>query len=226
MSRILSEYAVETVSLQQTLLGLLLVVVLSLLVRSHYLNFSSVFANRTHLANILPLISATTLLVIIIVKSSLALSLGLVGAMSIVRFRTPIKEPEELGYLFLAIGVGLGAGSGQFVATAVVVLTILVFMTLLKRFTGVQPLGDFDFFVEIDGPVNDPSSKTEQILGLIADKAESLNLSKVEQSDQSLIISATIGLGNHTELVQLIEQIRTLVPAARCTFIDHKAISL
>ena len=38
-----------------------------------------------------------------IVKSSLALSLGLVGALSIVRFRTPIKEPEDLIYLFLAL---------------------------------------------------------------------------------------------------------------------------
>ncbi len=41
----------------------------------------------------------------------LMLGLGLVGALSIIRFRTPIKEPEELAYLFLAIAVGIGLGA-------------------------------------------------------------------------------------------------------------------
>jgi len=47
----------------------------------------------------------TTMLVISIVKSSLALSLGLVGALSIVRFRSAIKEPEELVYIFLSMAI-------------------------------------------------------------------------------------------------------------------------
>ena len=65
-------------------------------------------------------------LVIVIVKSSLALSLGLVGALSIVRFRTPIKEPEDLVYLFIAIGIGLGYGSGQVMITTILSLIILL----------------------------------------------------------------------------------------------------
>ena len=52
----------------------------------------------------------TTMLIITVVKSSLALSLGLVGALSIVRFRAAIKEPEELAYLFLTIAIGLALG--------------------------------------------------------------------------------------------------------------------
>ena len=63
--------------------------------------------------------------VILIVKSSLALSLGLVGALSIVRFRTPIKEPEELIYLFLAIAIGLGFGAGQIVPSGIISIAIL-----------------------------------------------------------------------------------------------------
>lgn len=226
MKDILPEYAVEAVSLQQTLLGLLLVMVLSLLLRWHFMRYSSVFANRSHLANILPLIAVTTLLVITVVKSSLALSLGLVGAMSIVRFRTPIKEPEELGYLFLAIGIGLGGGAAQFLPTTIVVVVILMFMTAVKRFTAAPDVGDFDFFVEIDGPVEDSSNLTERIVGTMTDRSTSLNLSKIEQSDRGLIIGATIGLRTHSEIVQLIDQIRGLAPAARCTFIDHKAVSL
>jgi hypothetical protein len=49
--------------------------------------------------------------VIFVIKSSLALSLGLVGALSIVRFRAAIKEPEELIFLFFCIAVGLALGA-------------------------------------------------------------------------------------------------------------------
>ena len=61
----------------------------------------------------------TTMLIITIVKSSLALSLGLVGALSVVRFRTAIKEPEELSYLFFTIAIGLGFGANQTLITVI-----------------------------------------------------------------------------------------------------------
>ena len=74
--------------------------------------------------NFIP-ISMTTMFIIVVVKSSLALSLGLVGALSIVRFRTVIKEPEELGYLFLCIALGLGNGASQYLVTSIALVTIL-----------------------------------------------------------------------------------------------------
>ena len=54
------------------------------------------FSDRSLFSKNFIFISLTTMLIITIIKSSLALSLGLVGALSIIRFRTAIKEPEEL----------------------------------------------------------------------------------------------------------------------------------
>ena len=70
-----------------------------------------------------------------VVKSSLALSLGLVGALSVIRFRTPIKEPEELVYLFLAIALGLGYGAGQTFTTSIVfiVIALMVIFWLSRK---------------------------------------------------------------------------------------------
>jgi hypothetical protein len=56
------------------------------------------------------------------------LSLGLVGALSIVRFRAAIKEPEELAYLFFAIAIGLGLGANQ---TLVVLVAFGIAMIIL-----------------------------------------------------------------------------------------------
>ncbi len=89
------------------IINLLLAALLSVLLSGAYVKYGRSLSNRRVLARNLIMITMTTMLIITVVKSSLALSLGLVGALSIVRFRTAIKEPEELAYLFLAIAIGL-----------------------------------------------------------------------------------------------------------------------
>ena len=108
-----------------TLFSFSMCVLMSFIVRDFYIKRSFSLTGKMHIGSIIPILSAVVFLVIIVVKSSLALSLGLVGALSIVRFRTPIKEPEELVYLFLAIAVGLGYAAGQILITTIISLSIL-----------------------------------------------------------------------------------------------------
>jgi len=81
------------------------------------------------------LLIPTMILIITVIKTSIALSLGLVGALSIIRFRTPIKEPEELAYIFIAIAIGLGLGANQVLATVVgfTVVAIVMLPAMFKR---------------------------------------------------------------------------------------------
>ena len=101
-------------SLSAFITSIILSFFLSLLLSKIYRRYSNGFSNPESLARILPILSIGTTIIIAVVKSSLALSLGLVGALSIVRFRTPIKEPEELTYIFLTIGIGLATGASQY----------------------------------------------------------------------------------------------------------------
>ncbi len=107
-------------------------------------HFSHLIGDRNQYKFIFPIIIPTMVLIISILKSSLALSLGLVGALSIIRFRTPIREAEELTYIFIAIAVGLGLGAGQLVPTSIafgfimVALIILSFMKKESDFKGVM----------------------------------------------------------------------------------------
>ena len=112
----------------RTFLSFICCAILSISLKYLYLEKSVSLSNKSHISNVLPILSLITFLIILIVKSSLALSLGLVGALSIVRFRTPIKEPEELIYLFLAIAIGLGYGAGQIIPTSII--SILIFITI------------------------------------------------------------------------------------------------
>ena len=126
---------IDQLDIIPTLFSFFICVLMSFIVRDFYIKRSFSLTGKMHIGSIIPVLSTVVFLVIVVVKSSLALSLGLVGALSIVRFRTPIKEPEELVYLFLAIAIGLGYGAGQVLVTTILSLSILfvIFMWLSNR---------------------------------------------------------------------------------------------
>lgn len=73
-----------------------------------------------------------TAAIIISIQSSVVISLGMVGALSIVRFRTAIKEPMDLVFLFWSISVGIICGAGQFEVAALTSVIITVFILVLE----------------------------------------------------------------------------------------------
>jgi len=115
-------------------ISLICAAILSFLVQLFYVKYSSTLSNRKEFAKNFVILGVTTCIVIMIVKSSLALSLGLVGALSIVRFRAAIKEPEELVYLFLIIAIGLGCGANQLVITVIGILVSLFIIVLYSGY--------------------------------------------------------------------------------------------
>ena len=120
------------VSLTDFIINMLITATLSGLLAYTYTKLGKGFSDRKVTSSNFIYVAMTTMLIITIVKSSLALSLGLVGALSIVRFRTPIKEPEELAYLFIAIAMGLGLGANQTVPTVLGSFVILLAMAFFK----------------------------------------------------------------------------------------------
>ena len=92
---------------------LLLALAAGLFIRLIYKKFSTSYSSKDDYGNtiLITIISVTAL--IAVVKSSLALSLGLVGALSVVRFRTAVKEPINLGFLLFSICVGISIGASQ-----------------------------------------------------------------------------------------------------------------
>ena len=109
---------------------------LALYIRFLYRRCNSSLSDADSVARIFPALTMVTIGVIAVVKSSLALSLGLVGALSIVRFRAAIKEPEELVYLFLCIGVGLALGASQPLLAVALVVVVTVFVLGVHFTTG------------------------------------------------------------------------------------------
>lgn len=93
--------------------------------------FSGVLYSKSFNVSLIGMVMVTSI-VIIAVNSNLVLSLGMVGALSIVRFRTPIKDPTDLIFLFWAAAAGIVTGAGFFslaaIGSAVVGLVLFLFI--------------------------------------------------------------------------------------------------
>lgn len=118
------------------LINVLLSAAMSYLIYLVYVRYGSSLSNRKHFGSSFLLITICTCLIIALIKSSIALSLGLVGALSIIRFRTAIKEPQELTYIFFCIAMGLGFGANERLVTlsaGFLVLIILLVSGSLRK---------------------------------------------------------------------------------------------
>ena len=127
----------EDFNLYAFFFNLLLTIIFSSSLGFLFQKYSLSFSDRRRMASTFMLLAVGIMCVISVVKVSLALSLGLVGALSIVRFRTAIKEPEELVFLFLTIVIGIAHGANQSVIGAAVfvvsaVLTVVRYYAFSK----------------------------------------------------------------------------------------------
>lgn len=127
--------SVTEFSAVDTLIGMLFALVIGLFIFVVYKKTFNGVMYSTGFAMTLVGLSLVTTLVIMAVTSNVVLSLGMVGALSIVRFRAAIKEPLEIVYLFWAIAIGIVIGAGMIplaVVGSVIIGIILVLFANLK----------------------------------------------------------------------------------------------
>lgn len=213
------------IDLWSLIINLVVGVGLSVALRWHFRVFGSTLSNREEFAQVFPFILLTTVLIITVVKSSLALSLGLVGALSIVRFRTPIKEPEELAYLFIAIAMGLGLGANQTLVTIVAGLMILTVMAVLNWSRAEQANKNLYLSIDWRGEVDSqPQEYLEQPNNIIGKHARRSDLRRYDVRDGSLDVIYFLDIASAKDLSELADELRGLSPNLGVTFLDQNQL--
>ena len=221
MEQKLALFSQAPLSLTALVINLGIGVFLSLLLRWHFKYFGSTLSNRDEFSQVCPFILLTTILIITVVKSSLALSLGLVGALSIVRFRTPIKEPEELAYLFIAIAMGLGLGADQRIPTLVAGPLILIVMAVFKWSR--KESKKKNLYLSLDWREN--PGKTENFLTqfnrVIEKHVLISDLRRMDVREGGLEATYFIDVENPDNLSKLVEDLQKTFSGIGVTFIDQ-----
>ncbi len=203
-------------------INLFLSAVLSFILAILYERYADSISNRTIFARNFLLITMTTMLIISIVKSSLALSLGLVGALSIVRFRAAIKEPEELAYLFLAIGIGLGLGADQ-VTITILAFTIISSILMLRKYFLYSTQNTQNLHLTISSH-NPHRIELGEVLDTLKRHCSSVDLKRFDETKDALEASFFVEIHDSKQLLDTKNALRELSESLKVSFLDNKAI--
>ena len=151
---------VEKLSVEDILLSLLCALVCGVVIYLVYKVFHRGAVYSENFAMLLVMTTVVTAFVVLTIGSNLVLSLGMVGALSIVRFRSAVKEPLDAGFMFWSIAAGITSGAGLYpfavIATGVIALIYIIFTLLVK--------GKATYVLVVKYS-DEASSKVEEILG-------------------------------------------------------------
>ncbi|HOP65840.1 MAG TPA: DUF4956 domain-containing protein [Bacilli bacterium] len=148
----------ETLSISSLLISLVISFGIAIFIIFIYKKtYSGVIYSKSFSLSLI-LLSMVTSIIIKTINSNLALSLGMVGALSIVRFRTAIKEPLDTIFMFWAIATGIMVGAGLYIPSIIasIVLGLLFFLSYSYIF---KPTNRYLLILKYDAKVN---SKIEQ----------------------------------------------------------------
>ena len=144
----------------------------------------------------LVLASTVTALVIMTISGNLILSLGMVGALSIVRFRTPVKDSMDLIFLFWAISTGIANGVGYYNISIVGSIMIALFMLILTR-SGKAMADTFLLVIQLSD-----SSAEKQVLDKLRQNADRISIKSKSVSDLGTEITLELRVaGENTEFI-------------------------
>jgi len=192
----------------------------ALLISVLFNKFSKTLSNRQNFSKIFILLAVTTMMVISIIKSSIALSLGLVGALSIIRFRAAIKDPEELVYIFLVMGVGLGFGSGNRILTLMFVagvsLVIIAKSFINQKITYEAPMF---LFLRFKGEI-----ESTPLLDILKKYSYFIEINRFQVDSKSTHIIFNLKLKNLKQIELIKKEIMSLDNSVEITFTENKGL--
>jgi hypothetical protein len=168
----------------------------SLFIAYLYVHFYSSRATGSQVHRAFPLLGISITAIFVTIQFSLPLSLGLLGALSIVRFRTPIKEPEEIGFLMLVIAMSIATATFKlaFVGITLAVALAALFLQVVTQGFGWNTTdGTIVVSLTAEEQAIDPAAVT----AILRRRLPKASLESVSQTGAETVVSYTFrGLGD------------------------------
>lgn len=208
LNEIANQFSIGDTSVTEFLINIFITIILAYIIGLVYSKYGSSLSNRKKLKQTFVLMAVTVMIVITIVKSSLALSLGLVGALSIVRFRTAIKEPEELVYFFIAIAIGLGLGANQRVLTIIGASVIVIYIVVQNINAAKQEVLQ-NLIVTISN-TSSTSLNEKEILAVLKEYCSRLDLRRLDEVNNTTELSLNVEFKSLDSILKAKEALKKL----------------
>jgi hypothetical protein len=211
----------QPLELQAFVINLLLSAVLAFILGRVYIFWGTSLSNRRKFAANFMLITITTTFIILVVRSSVALSLGLVGALSIVRFRAAIKEPEELAYLFFAIGIGIGLGDNQRLITILALAVGILLIGVVRLFHTRQT--DVNLHLTIASG-NPDVVELDAVMAALSPHTAKQRLLRFDETESAFECTFLVEFQDLEKMNDARKALRSLSSGIEVTFVDNRGV--
>ena len=155
-------------------------------------------------------IALTTSGIILTIQSSLVVSLGMVGALSIVRFRTAVKDPMDLMFLFWSIAVGIICGVGM----AEIAIILCLIMTLGIIILNSLPIAKAPIILVINAS---DLNEEENIINVVKKHAKHFTVKSRNMTKDSLDLIIELRISEGGKLIREVMEIETVTSASLMT---------
>ena len=212
----------QDVGLLPFLLVMMVSLLASLVVSYLYIYFYSSRATGSHLQRSFPLLGLSITAIFICIQFSLPLSLGLLGALSIVRFRTPVKEPEEIGFIMLVVACSLACATLNF-GFLLVLLVVAVVALLLRRWAPALLEGTTDDgSIIISLPQAEYEKAGEQVLDFLESKLRRARIESLAKNNDEVVLSVLFRSSSSRQLASLEAELREIAKPSNFTVLFNR----
>ncbi len=209
-------------SLIAIILNLVLTSVLSLVIASVYKATHKGLSYSQSFLFTLILVSVITTIAMMVIGSSLAIAFGLLGAFSIIRFRTPVKDAKDTGYIFFSLVEGMAVGTNNHTIAIVSTIFILIIVWMLYK-TNFGALHKNEYLLVFT--VDYQKQKPDSFAGLFEKYLKNsilLNISAKENTHTSEMVYS-VSFINEDENTQLIKDLMEIDGVSDVRVISSKS---
>lgn len=210
--------SLQNVGTIDTLINVLLSAFMSYLIYLVFVRYGTSLSNRKHFGGSFLLITICTCLIIALIKSSIALSLGLVGALSIIRFRTAIKEPQELTYIFFCIAMGLGFGANERLITlssGFLVLIILLVSGSIRK-NKIEDVYNISINTKVLG--------VEKIVSIVGKYCNRIDMRRFDQKDEAVNVLLFAEFGQFSSFEKCVKELKEADEKIGVSFVAARSL--
>ncbi|MBO8206807.1 DUF4956 domain-containing protein [Prochlorococcus marinus XMU1406] len=211
------------VGFSDSLLILGLSVLAGFYIRFIFKKYSNSYSSTSAFGNTLLMVTISVASLIAVVKSSLALSLGLVGALSVVRFRTAIKEPYNLAFVLLSICIGIAIGASQYLFAVLIAITgSVVAIYAFKINNKSKNSSSSSNFLDSISLTLSSTKDLPKLCSLLDKYTEVYSIKNLSSySQDNLVLNISIHIDDHKNLNEILFKIREEFKDASITFYNR-----
>lgn len=191
-----------------------------------YLVFYSSRATGSQIHRAFPLLGISITALFVCIQFSLPLSLGLLGALSIIRFRTPIKEPEEIGFIMFLISISIACATFNFQFLGIL-LAIAVLALVVRRYGPAilrDPQQDGVIVLSLAG--GEAAANQDPILDLLDARLRQGHVESISRTPDGVEISYSFKGLKRQSLSELQDELKTRIGASNFSIFFNRPAAL